>query len=47
MLNILAQAPATAQPRNRTLDHPAARLDLKADLIGWARNNLNRDYHDL
>jgi hypothetical protein len=40
---ILAQASAAVDPGNRALDHPAARLDLKADLIGRARDNLDRD----
>src|SRR4029079_17700164 len=43
MLNILTQTPATVDPRNRALNHPATRLDLKADLLGRARDNLNRD----
>ena len=47
MLNILAQAPATAQPRNRALDHPAARLGLKANLVGRARDYLDRDTQHL
>src|SRR5262249_22384141 len=47
MLNILTQASAAVDPRNRTLDHPTARLDLKANLIGHAPNNLDRDTEHL
>jgi hypothetical protein len=43
MFNILAQAPAALDPGNRALDDPPARLDLKADLSGRARDNLDRD----
>src|SRR5262249_44562147 len=47
MLNILTQASAAVEPRNRTLDYPAAWLNLKANLIGRARNNLDSDTEHL
>src|SRR6266540_3119590 len=47
MLNILAQTSAAVDPGNRALNHPAARLNLKTDLIGTARDNLDRDTQHL
>src|SRR5262245_12186158 len=43
MLNILTQASAAVDPRNCTLDDPTARLNLKADLLSWVCDNLDRD----
>src|SRR5258706_12334441 len=43
VLKILTQAPTAVDPRYRALHDPAARLYLEAGLIGWARDNLDRD----
>jgi len=47
MLYILTQAPAPVDPRNCALDNPAAWLNLKAYLIGWTSDNLDRDTKNL
>jgi hypothetical protein len=47
MLNIFTQTSTPIDPGDCALDHPATRLDLKANLFSLACHNLDRNAKNL